>query len=119
MPPGALAIIVQQSISPGAFQTGKIEIKSDGTPWRPVIHVARCVCGVCWQALRLPLVCSLPDPLNLGIPNGNFTVRELAEAAQRCVPGSGISFFTGQHGGDSALYKVGFTRVLTELKRLF
>ena len=51
---------------------------------------------------------------NVGVLNGNFTVRDIAEAAQRAVPGSDL-VFTGQHGSDSRTYKVGFSRILTEL----
>ena len=52
---------------------------------------------------------------NVGIPQGNFTVRDLAEAAQTVVPGSDL-VFTGEHGSDSRTYKVSFERILTELK---
>ena len=44
---------------------------------------------------------------NIGIPNGNFTVRQLAEAAQRAVPGSTLTF-TGEHGKDARTYRVSF-----------
>ena len=52
---------------------------------------------------------------NVGIPNGNYTVRQLAEAAQRAVPGSEL-IFTGEHGSDSRTYRVSFKRILTELE---
>ncbi len=56
---------------------------------------------------------------NVGIPIGNFTVRDLAEATQRSVPGSDLRF-TEKHGSDSRTYKVGFMRmrmrILSELK---
>jgi len=55
---------------------------------------------------------------NVGIPNGNFTVRQLAEAAQRAVPGSELTF-TGEHGNDARTYRVSFNRILTELKDYF
>jgi hypothetical protein len=42
-------------------------------------------------------------------------VRDLAEAAQKAVPGSTLTF-TGEHGPDSRTYKVSFKRILTELK---
>ena len=52
---------------------------------------------------------------NVGIPNGNFSVRDLAIAAQSSVPGSELKF-TGEHGSDSRTYRVSFKRILTELK---
>ena len=55
---------------------------------------------------------------NVGIPNGNFTVRQLAEAAQRAVPGSELTF-TGEHGNDARTYKVSFKRILAELDQYY
>ena len=43
---------------------------------------------------------------------------KLAETAKKLVPGSTL-FFTGEHGSDSRTYKVGFKRILTELKDYF
>src|SRR5262249_51400328 len=55
---------------------------------------------------------------NVGIHDGNFTVRDLAQAAQRSVPGS-ILVFTGEHGNDSRTYRVSFKKILTQLKDYF
>ena len=97
-----------------AFTKGSIEIKSDGTPWRPVVHVED-VCLAFIAGLGAPSELVAGRAFNVGIPNGNFTVRDLAEAAQRCVPSSDLRF-TGEHGSDSRTYQVGFKRILTELK---
>ena len=67
-----------------AFTTGRIEIKSDGTPWRPVVHV-RDVCAAFIAGLEAPRELIAGRSYNVGIPNGNFTVRDLAEAAGRAV----------------------------------
>jgi len=96
-----------------AYTTGKIEILSDGTPWRPVVHI-RDACSAFIAGLEAPLEVVAGRSYNVGIPNGNFSVRELAEAAQRAVPGTEIKFM-GQHGGDSRTYKVSFKRILSEL----
>ena len=45
-------------------------------------------------------------------------MRDLAEAAQRSVPGSTL-LFTGEHGTDSRTYRVGFKRILGELKQYY
>lgn len=96
-----------------AYTTGKIEILSDGTPWRPVVHI-RDVCSAFIAGLEAPLEIVAGRSYNVGIPNGNFSVRDLAEAAQRAVPGTELKFM-GQHGGDSRTYKVSFKRILSEL----
>ena len=105
--------IVFNNLVACAYTTGRIEIKSDGTPWRPVVHV-RDVCGAFIAGLEAPTELVGGRSYNVGIPNGNFTVRDLAEAAQRSVSGSSL-IFTGEHGGDSRTYRVSFVRILTEL----
>jgi len=100
-----------------AFTRGRIEIKSDGTPWRPVVHV-RDVCQAFLAGLTAPEEIVQGRSFNVGIPNGNFTVRDLAEAASRCMPGSTLTF-TGEHGKDSRSYRVSFRRILGELAPWF
>ena len=109
--------IVFNNLVACAYTTNKIEIKSDGTPWRPVVHI-RDVCSAFIAGLNAPKELVAGRSFNVGIPNGNFTVRELAEAAQRSVPGSEL-VFTGEHGSDSRTYKVSFKRILSELKDYF
>lgn len=109
--------IVYNNLVACAYTTGKIEIKSDGTPWRPVVHI-RDVCQAYIAGLEAPLEIVSGESFNVGIPNGNFTVRDLAEAAQRAVPGSSL-VFTGEHGNDSRTYLVSFKKILTVLKDYF
>lgn len=106
--------IVFNNLVACAYTTGRIEIKSDGTPWRPVVHV-RDVCAAFIAGLNAPTDLVAGRSYNVGIPNGNFTVRDLAEAAQRVVAGSELTF-TGERGQDSRTYRVSFQRILTELK---
>lgn len=106
--------IVFNNLVACAYTLGRIEIKSDGTPWRPVVHV-RDVCAAFMSGLKAPKELIAGRSYNVGIPNGNFTVRDLAEAAQRAVPGSKLAF-TGEHGSDSRTYRVSFQRILTELQ---
>lgn len=105
--------IVFNSFVACAYTTGRIEIKSDGTPWRPVVHV-RDVCEALNAGLDAPADLIAGRSYNVGIPDGNFTVRQLAEAAQRSVSGSEL-IFTGEHGSDARTYRVSFNRILTEL----
>ncbi len=109
--------IVYNNLVACAYTTGKIEIKSDGTPWRPVVHV-KDVSNAYIAGLEAPLNLVAGQAFNVGIPNGNFTVRDLAEAAQRSVPGSTL-VFTGEHGKDSRTYRVSFKKILTQLESYF
>jgi nucleoside-diphosphate-sugar epimerase len=100
-----------------AWTTGRIEIKSDGTPWRPVVHV-RDVCSAFIAGITAPAELVGGRSYNVGIPHGNFTVRDLADAASRAVPGSTV-IYTGEHGKDARSYRVSFRRILTELRDWF
>lgn len=106
--------IVFNNLVASAYTTGKIEIKSDGTPWRPVVHVQDAVRAFI-AGLEAPAKLVGGQSFNVGIPNGNYTVRDLAAAAQRAVPGSTLRF-TGEHGADARTYRVSFKKILTVLK---
>ena len=108
--------IVYNNLVACAYTTGKIEILSDGTPWRPVVHV-RDVCQAFVAGLEAPIEIIGGRAFNVGLPNGNFTIRELAEAAQRSVPGSELVFLN-EHT-DPRSYKVSFNRILSELGDYF
>jgi nucleoside-diphosphate-sugar epimerase len=109
--------IVFNNLLASAYTTGKIEISSDGTPWRPVIHVQD-ICDAFVAGLAAPAELVANQSFNVGIINGNYTVRQLAEAAQEVVTGSTL-VFTGEHGADSRTYKVSFNKILTTLKDCF
>ena len=108
--------IVFNNLLACAYTTGRIEIMSDGTPWRPIVHIED-VCSAFIAGIEAPSNLVSGRAFNVGIPDGNFTVRDIAEAAQRSVPGSEL-IFTGQHT-DPRTYKVSFNRILTELKDFF
>ena len=105
--------IVFNNLVACAYTTGKIEIMSDGSPWRPVVHV-KDVCSAFIAGLEAPVSVVSGRSFNVGIADGNFTVRDIAEAAQRSVSGSEL-IFTGDHT-DPRTYRVSFKRILIELK---
>ena len=109
--------IVFNNLVACAYTTNRIEIKSDGTPWRPVVHVQD-VCSAFIAGIEAPENIIAGRAFNVGIKNGNYTVRQLAEAAQKAVPGSEL-ILTGEHGNDSRTYRVSFHRIITDLKDYF
>ena len=78
--------IVYNNLVACAYTTGKIEIKSDGSPWRPVVHV-KDVCSAFIAGLEAPKELVSNESFNVGIKNGNYTIRDLAETAQKIVKG--------------------------------
>ena len=106
--------VVFNSLVACAYTTGKIEIKSDGTPIRPVLHV-RDACSAFVAGLEAPAALVSGRSYNVGIADGNYSVCDLAEAAGRVVPGSEITY-TREHGPDARTYRVSFARILDELR---
>jgi len=105
--------IVYNNLVACAYTTGKIEILSDGSPWRPVVHI-RDVSMAFIAGIEAPIELVSGKAFNVGINKGNFTVRDLAEAAQRSVPGSELVFLN-EHT-DPRSYRVSFKRIMTVLK---
>jgi nucleoside-diphosphate-sugar epimerase len=108
--------IVYNSLVACAYTTGKIEILSDGSPWRPVVHV-KDLCNAFIAGIEAPKELVSGQSFNVGIKNGNYTVKDLAEAAKRAVPGSDLVFLS-QHT-DSRTYKVSFDKIFTKLNKYF
>ena len=108
--------IVFNNLVACAFTTGKIEIMSDGSPWRPVVHV-KDVCSAFISGLLAPKNILNGKSFNVGIENGNYSVRDLALAAQQVVPGCDL-IFKNEHE-DPRTYKVSFNRILTELSNYY
>jgi nucleoside-diphosphate-sugar epimerase len=106
--------IVFNNLVGSAYSMEKIEIKSDGSPWRPVVHV-RDVCSAILAGIQAPTKLIKGKAFNVGIENGNYTVKHLADVVHKLVPNSKL-VFTGEHSKDSRTYKVSFRRILTELK---
>ena len=109
--------IVFNNLLANAYTKKKIIIKSDGTPWRPILHV-RDACNSIIACIEAPKDLISNKAFNVGIKNGNFTVNELAMAVKKLIPDSEI-IYTNEHGNDSRTYKVSFKRILTDLKDFY
>lgn len=108
--------IVYNSFVACAYTTGKIEILSDGSPFRPVIHIQD-LCNALISGIEAPKELVSGQSFNVGIKDGNYTVKELAESAQRVVPGSDLVFLN-KHT-DPRTYRVSFQKILTVLNDYF
>jgi nucleoside-diphosphate-sugar epimerase len=96
-----------------AFTNRLIEIKSDGTPWRPMSHI-RDIISAFIACIEAPPELIFNQVFNVGTDNNNYTVRQLAEMAQKCLPDTGLTF-TGEHT-DPRSYRVSSKKILTVLK---
>ncbi len=98
-----LDLVINEFVA-SAFLTGCIHIKSDGTPWRPVVHVND-ICEAFLVALTAPADSVCGQAFNSGRTDENYRVSELAEIVRQIVPNSRIEFATGG-GPDRRCYRV-------------
>ncbi len=87
-----------------AYTTGEVLIQSDGTPWRPQIHVedmARAFLAI----LRAPRELVHNQAFNVGRSEENYRIRDLAEMVRAVVPGSRVRYAPGG-GPDPRCYRV-------------
>jgi nucleoside-diphosphate-sugar epimerase len=92
-----------------ALTTGEILVKSDGTPWRPLIHVED-IARAFVTLLSVPRERVHNQALNVGRSSENYRVRELAEIVREVVPGSTIRYAEGA-GPDKRCYRVDFGKI--------
>ncbi len=104
--------LVVNNLSGMAHTTGRIDLTSDGTPWRPLIHVDD-LCDATLLALEAPSERVSGRVFNCGGDADNYRVREIAEAVGQVWPDCRISL--GQLGADRRSYRVSFRRIRSEL----
>jgi len=92
-----------------AFTTGRISIKSDGTPWRPIVHI-RDIVAAMLCALEAPQSVIHNATFNVGQTAENYRISELAEIVAQTVPGSRIEYAPGG-GPDKRCYRVDCEKV--------
>jgi nucleoside-diphosphate-sugar epimerase len=105
--------IVLNNLVAAALLTNEVLVLSDGTPWRPLIHVED-MASAFVAALEADREAVHAQAFNVGSPAENHTVREIAEAVAAAVPGSRLSI-TGQTGPDPRSYRVDFSRIALAL----
>jgi len=96
-----------------ACTTGEVLIKSDGTPWRPLIHVediARAFVAV----LEAPTDIVHNAVFNVGQTGENYQIRDLAAMVEQAVEGSRVTF-AGNAGPDKRNYRVDCDKIAREL----
>lgn len=91
-----------------AFTTGRVEVHSDGKPWRPVVHV-RDVARYFKLMLEAPLADVHNEAFNMGTESLNMQVCKIAELAVETVPGAELVMMP-QPGADQRTYKADFSK---------
>jgi nucleoside-diphosphate-sugar epimerase len=101
--------IVVNNLTAVAMTTGEVRLESDGLSWRPLVHVED-ICRAFLAALEAPRELVHDEAFNVGRPQDNVQVRDIAEMIREAVPGSRISFADGA-GPDLRSYRVDFAKL--------
>ncbi|MFV0463767.1 MAG: NAD-dependent epimerase/dehydratase family protein [Nostocoides sp.] len=107
--PRLRADIVLNNLVGYALLTGEVRVLSDGTPWRPLVHV-RDISAAFVALLAAPKDVVHDEAFNIGTEMNNVTVADIAEVVHTCVPGS-TTRITGESGGDPRSYRVDFSKL--------
>ncbi len=92
-----------------AIANGDIQIHSDGTPWRPLIH-CKDIANAFVAFLEAPRTAIHNQIVNIGGNKENYQVKDVADLVQKFVPKANI-VFTGQVGEDPRNYRVKFNKL--------
>ena len=92
-----------------AFTTGKVKIMSDGTPWRPLIHVED-ISRAALAALEAPEDVIRGEAFNVGRNDENYQVRELGDIVEKTIDGSEVEY-AGSGDPDPRSYRVSFDKL--------
>jgi nucleoside-diphosphate-sugar epimerase len=95
-----------------AWTKKKIAMTSDGSPWRPVVHVED-ICRAVRLVLQAPTAAVNGEVFNVGSNEENYRVREIAEIIARVFPGCELS--VGTSSGDNRSYRVNFDKIRKHL----
>ena len=104
--------IVLNNLAGYAWTTGVINMTSDGSPWRPMVHVDD-ICQAIWRALEAPRDAVHNEVFNVGATNENYTIREIAEVVAGTFTGCELSI--GSSDGDNRSYRVNFDKIHEQL----
>jgi nucleoside-diphosphate-sugar epimerase len=96
-----------------ALTTGLVYLKSDGSPWRPLVHVED-VCAAFRAVLEAERERVHDQAFNVGRAGENYRIRDVARLVAQAIPGSRIEFADGA-GPDPRCYRVDFGRIARAL----
>lgn len=96
--------LVVNNLVAWAFTTGQVYLKSDGSPWRPVVHVED-VCRAFAAVLDAPIEKIHNEAFNVARNEDNLRIREIADMVAEIVPNSRIEY-ASDAGPDKRCYRV-------------
>jgi nucleoside-diphosphate-sugar epimerase len=104
--------LVLNNLAGWAYTAREIRMTSDGSPWRPLVHVED-ICQAIVCALEAPREAVAGHAFNVGDDNQNYRVRDIAEIVGAAFPQCRITY--GPSSGDTRSYQVSFAKIRQHL----
>jgi len=101
--------IVLNNLVAWAYAAGVVLIKSDGTPWRPIVHIED-ISRAFLAVLQAPRELVHNQAFNVGRSNENYRIREIADIVKDTVPGCRIEYASNA-GPDLRCYRADFSKI--------
>ncbi len=101
--------IVLNDLVASAFTTGRIHIKSDGTPWRPIVHI-RDIAAAIIAVLDAPQEVIHNEIFNVGRTEENYRISELADIVAEVIPGCRIDY-APNGSPDKRCYRISCSKI--------
>jgi nucleoside-diphosphate-sugar epimerase len=111
--PRLRADLVVNNLVGFAYTTGEVLIASDGTPWRPLVHVED-ICRAFVAILKAPRELVHSQAFNVGRTEENYQIRDVATMVEKIVPGSRVKYAEGG-GPDLRCYRVNCDKIARAL----
>jgi len=105
--------IVLNNLVAWAFTSGKVLLKSDGSPWRPIVHIED-ISRAFLAVLSVPRERVHAQAFNIGRNDQNYRIRDIAQIVKETVPGCEIAF-ADDAGPDKRNYRADFSKVASIL----
>jgi nucleoside-diphosphate-sugar epimerase len=105
--------VVLNDLVAWAHTTGRVYIKSDGTPWRPIVHI-RDIAAAILNVLEAPREAIHNEIFNVGQTEENYRIRELAAIVAEEVPGCRVEYAPGG-GPDRRCYRINCEKIRRKL----
>jgi nucleoside-diphosphate-sugar epimerase len=105
--------LVLNNLVAWAFTTGRVHIKSDGTPWRPIVHIED-ISRAFIAVLHAPREVIHNEAFNVGCNEDNYRIRDIAEIVEQTVPGCQIEY-AKDASPDKRCYRVDCSKIAQTL----
>ena len=101
--------LVLNNLVAWAYATGRVHIKSDGSAWRPIVHIED-ISRAFLAVLEAPLDVVHNQAFNVGRTEDNYQIRDLAEIVEATVPETKIEYAPGGTA-DQRCYRVDCSKI--------